>query len=294
MFTRTTLDRIEPARRAAAFNAVYENYLMPVALTDEQFRDHVTTHDVLASGSPVWLDDDGAVAALALLGVRGERGWIGGFGIAAAHRGRGLSHALTEETLANARTLGLQDVRLEVLVDNPRAIRSYETAGFVRTRDLRVLVRPGDAPALPVAALAITPVAVDRAIAIGAAFDRTAPCWQREPASLAHVNGLEGLAFGNEASPSAAALARRIGDGVRIGLFAARDGTAAAGALAALIARWPGAGITVVNEPEESPLQATYAACGFREVHRQHEMIRALAASKRTEAAGDAAGAALR
>jgi hypothetical protein len=61
-----------------------------------------------------------------------------------------------------------------------------------------------------------------------------------------------------------------------------------------LIARWPGAGITVVNEPEESPLQATYAACGFREVHRQHEMIRALAASKRTEAAGDAAGAALR
>jgi RimJ/RimL family protein N-acetyltransferase len=294
MFTRISLDRLEPARRAPAFNAVYENYVMPVALTDEQFRDHVTTHDVLASASPVWLDDSGEVVALALLGVRGERGWIGGFGIASAHRGRGLSHALTEETLANARDLGLRDVRLEVLVDNPRAIHAYETGGFARTRDLRVLVRPGDAPPLPVAALPTTPVPLDRALAIAAAFDRTAPCWQREPASLAHVHGLEGLAFGNEASPSAAALARRVGDGLRIGLFAARDGTAAAGALAALAARWPGAGITVVNEPEESPLQATYAACGFREVHRQHEMLRALDAAVRPVAAATTAKAATR
>jgi GNAT superfamily N-acetyltransferase len=275
MFTRISLDRLDSARRAPAFNAVYENYVVPVALTDEQFRDHVTTHDVLASGSPVWLDEHGDVAALALLGVRGERGWIGGFGIASAHRGRGLSHALTEEAVGSARRLGLRDVRLEVLVDNPRAIRTYEAAGFTRTRDLRVLVRPGDAPPLPVAALPATPVDMDRAIAIAAAFDRTVPCWQREPASLAHVRGLEGLAFGNAETPSAAALVRAVGDGLRVGLFAARDGTAAAGALAALAARWPGFGLTVVNEPEESPLQATYAACGFREVHRQHEMMRA-------------------
>ena len=106
----TTLATLDAASLTSAFNLVYTEYVVPLSMSDTQLAQHVIDNDIGLAHSPLWLAADGAVVALAALGVRGERGWIGGFGVAPAWRGQGLSHQLTAATLAVARDLNLRTV----------------------------------------------------------------------------------------------------------------------------------------------------------------------------------------
>src|SRR4051812_17071986 len=125
---RTTLATLTPAQLAEAFNVVYADYVTAFVVDAGWAEYYVATKDIIPEASPLWLDATGAVIALAALGVRGARGWVGGFGVAPAHRGTGMSHALIDAFLESARQQGLAAVSLEVLVNNPRAIRTYERA----------------------------------------------------------------------------------------------------------------------------------------------------------------------
>src|SRR4051794_36292166 len=135
----TTLATLSPAELAAAFNTVYTDYVVPFVVNEAWARQHVAANSIALEHSPLWLDDSGALVALAALGVRGERGWVGGFGVAPDYRGQGLSRQLARATLDRARQASLRRVQLEVITSNARAIRTYERAGFVRTRDLLIL-----------------------------------------------------------------------------------------------------------------------------------------------------------
>ncbi len=146
-----------------AWNAAYDGYFVPMRRTAEDLRAHVRVGSIDLRRSIVWLEDDRPVA-LSLLGVRpagtpaaavssdadgaaGSRGWVGGFGVAPSHRGRGLAGPLIEEQLVVARSTGVRHVVLEVLEQN-WARRVYERAGFAITR--RLLVLTGTlAPASP-------------------------------------------------------------------------------------------------------------------------------------------------
>jgi ribosomal protein S18 acetylase RimI-like enzyme len=55
-----------------------------------------------------------------------------GMGIMAAHRGQGQGRRLIERTLQHAQDKGIYRVVLEAREDNHRAIRLYESVGFVR------------------------------------------------------------------------------------------------------------------------------------------------------------------
>src|SRR5205085_1520052 len=103
-----------------------------------------------------------------LLGVRGDRGWIGGLGVVPAARRRGLGRALMEAVLAEAPP----EVTLEVIEQNEAAIRLYEDLGFERVRLLEVWSLDAEVQASDVRVAEPSP-----------AGERDLP-WQRADASL--------------------------------------------------------------------------------------------------------------
>ena len=105
----TTLAALDDEARRDAFNRVYEGYLVPLRLTTAQVTRHFEVNDIALAHSPVWLNEDGAPLALAALGLRGERGWVGGFGVAPLARGQGLGRRLIAATLVEAGAHGRAD-----------------------------------------------------------------------------------------------------------------------------------------------------------------------------------------
>jgi len=276
MLTQTHVGTLDPDALGAAFLRVYENYVVPVQMTPEWLQSHLTTNDVDREDSPLWLDPQGEAAALGLLGVRGRRGWIGGFGVAVAHRGQGLSRSLARDMLERAARRGLAQVQLEVITQNTLAIRTYKSAGFSTRRDLLVYVRPPDAPAPGADASAVRDADAD--VVLGAAVeargDHALPgvCWQREPASMLGRGGLQALQLGT-AGDDAFLIYGASPAGVRVAALYAENADEVRTLVAALVERLPGKPCTMLNEPEESPYREALESLGFAERLRQHEMV---------------------
>jgi ribosomal protein S18 acetylase RimI-like enzyme len=281
MLQMTSVASLDPEALAAAFLRVYENYVVPVQMTPEWLANHIVVNDIDRDDSPLWLDGRGEVAALGLLGVRGARGWIGGFGVAAAHRGQGLARLLARDMLERAARRGLREVQLEVITKNPLAIRTYFGAGFDVRRDLLVYVRPAEAPAPSAVAAAVEDAGADAvlgaAVAARGAEALPGACWQREPASLLGRGGLSALAIG-PAGRDAFLLYAASPAGVRIAAWSVRSGADLGALIAALAARHPGLPFTLLNEPEDSPWRSALESLGFTERLRQHEMVAGIAA----------------
>jgi hypothetical protein len=232
---------------------------------------HVALNDIALPESPFWRAEDGAIVGMAMLGVRGERGWIGGFGIAAPYRGRGLSHQLIEDVIERARRLGLAGLQLEVITTNHGAIRVYERAGFVHRRDLLILARGPDASTLEVDTTVVRTADPARLIAYRPA-GASAPAWQREAPSLGSPSSLEGLVVGVPEAPLALVLSRSTGDAARVADLAAVDQESALAVLSALIERHAGSPLTILNEPEGAATLPALFDLGWREIMRQHEL----------------------
>ncbi|MFN8541071.1 MAG: hypothetical protein U0232_26760 [Thermomicrobiales bacterium] len=162
------------------------------------------------------------------------------------------------------------EVQLEVIAGNTRAIRTYERAGFVRTRDLRILARPDNA-LTPELGGDVIAAATEQPLPHGARLRATrSRAWQRESASLAHLTGLSGPATDSAAAPTAYLLYRA---GDECGSLTSprrrsnwrharrRAGEAIAGAHVAYRQR--------AGEPD---LRRARSALGWRETLRQHEM----------------------
>ena len=80
------------------------------------------------------------------LAIEGEVARTGRVCIDPARRGQGLAHVLIGLALEQARSLGASEMRLNVIVGNDAAIRTYERAGFTTIPrsdrpDVRVMSR---------------------------------------------------------------------------------------------------------------------------------------------------------
>jgi ribosomal protein S18 acetylase RimI-like enzyme len=274
---QTTLATLDSTSLTAAFNTVYTDYVVPLSMTEPQLAQHVANNDIDLEHSPLWLAEDGRVVGLAALGVRGARGWIGGFGVAPQWRGQGLSHQFTVATLTVARELGLRTVQLEVITTNPRAIRAYQRGGFAITRDLRILVHAADAPP-PTAPRSAHVVEADaRALLRRELADRPVPPpWQREPVALARGADPLALALGSSAAPRAWLIYSLGAQSVTIGELVAGDAADAHTLLGALAYDYPGRTVSLLNEPADDPTNGVFDALGFNEILRQHEMLATL------------------
>ncbi len=122
-------DRFSDAELATLFTRGYEGYYVPVDVDESVLRFMIDSWDLDLTRSRVAPD-----VGLCNLGVRGDRGWIGGIAVVPAHRRQGVGRALLEAVLEVAPPV----VTLEVLEQNEPAIRLYENLGFERTRVLEV------------------------------------------------------------------------------------------------------------------------------------------------------------
>lgn len=174
---QTTFEKADKATITAAFTAAYTGYFYPLAFSEESTANYIHVHDI-APVSPLWMRD-GRPVAVGALGIRGERAWVGAFGIAPEYRGKGLAQGMFGEIVRLAKKHGAKRMSLEVLKQNARARAIYERAGFKHARTLVSLdgtvpvADAGTACEAPVRSLIARPVA-----------DAPQPCWQREMRSL--------------------------------------------------------------------------------------------------------------
>jgi len=256
---------------AELFTRSFEQYFYPGAVTAADLARRVRVEQIDLWRSPV-LVVDGEPAGLALLGLRGTRAWCGGFGVVLARRGRGLSHRLTGALIEYARAAGAEQLSLEVLTRNERAIRAYSRAGFRTVRDLRILEwrRPADAP--PPDAPPAVEAAPEVLLRSFGRLHPVRPAWQRDLASLLVRDSLSGLALGPAHAPRAYALLQAGADGsARLMDLGAESAGDAQELLAALQARYTS--LISVNEPTDAPATPAFDAAGFAEADRQHEMV---------------------
>jgi len=232
---------------AHVFARGYENYVVPFHMDAETLADVVPRWDIDLDRSRVAFDDEGAVG-LANLGVRGERGWIGGIGVVPEARRRGIGRVLLEAVLAEAPG----EVTLEVIEQNEAARALYEQVGFVARERM-----------LEVWSLSEAVAAVEAREVEPRPLGQPGLPWQREDASLPDD-------FERIEVDGGAAVFRVVKGTVGIGQLAARDADVARDLLCALRAR--GERVSYVNVPEGDPASQALRELGGTLDLRQYEM----------------------
>jgi len=250
----------------ALWNAAYAGYLVPLAFDEVMLRRHIRRSGLDLDRSLAGFEGE-VPFGLSLAAFRGERAWIGGFGIAESHRRRGLATTLMQAHLERLAAGGAAQAWLEVIDRNP-AREVYRRCGFAETRVLAMHEgRPeaGEAgETLDVAELA----------ARHAALNPVRPTWRRDLPTLRDSIERDGAVIVGTAGAYAVAGVQ----GERLFVFdaAAADSGAARRLLGALAARWPEMVVRLVDEPAGSPLSAACEAAGFSNPLKQVEMTRPL------------------
>ncbi|MCY1515963.1 hypothetical protein D9M68_505680 [compost metagenome] len=255
----------------ALWNRSYEDYFVPIAFDRAMFERHVRRAQADLGLSRV-IVAEGEACGLSLVGRRGPRAYLAGFGIASAQRRRGLAKQLIEVQLRDLAAAGIAQVQLEVIEQNP-ARQLYRQAGFIETRTLEVLEGSFE----PRADAASTAPGTDALAALHAACAAVSrPTWRREwptvQGALAHDGAVAlGAATGGYAIllPPALPLHMLLD-------AAAPDEASAHALLDALAQARPGARWRLVDEPEGSPMHRALAARGATVVIRQIEMTATL------------------
>jgi GNAT superfamily N-acetyltransferase len=275
------------------FTRSFENYFYPGTTTTAILSARVRTEQIDLHRSLVMRVGEDPVG-IALLGLRGDRAWCGGFGVTLAFRGRGLAHELVTAMLDQARQAGARGCGLEVLTRNQRAINTYTRAGFQRARDLLVLEWRHPQMLTEFAASSedpqldgqvgqnlrqqkdsnTLPLTVQQPSALleyFATLHHVPAAWQRDLPALLVRGGMHGLALMHQGRPHAYAILTPTPDnGARVEDVGAADVELAARLLSSLQTHY--ARLTSVNEPADSMLMPAFEAAGFSELDRQHEM----------------------
>ena len=274
-FTVQTAADLSIDELAEAMNSVYQGYVMPIQVNGDWMATHVEANDIRLDASPVWRED-GRIVGMALVGVRGERSWIGGFGIVPEWRGKRLAGPLLDATLAAALATGASTIQLEVITTNAAAIYVYKRGGFVVTREVGVYQRDphqaavADEPSSVVEAADSSVVLSNRKRLGGSPL-----AWQRESSVSAATTNMEALTStsGNECGYIVWKSGPR---GVQVVDIGGTDATTIGAVIAAASERHPDQPMSLLNEAIDGPTTQALRADGWREIVRQLEMERPL------------------
>ncbi len=126
----------------AAFTEAFSDYVIPFALTETQFRNHINLNAVDLTRTVGSLDN-GRLVGFTLNGFGDWNGrptaYDAGTGVIPAYRRRGLSRAMFDMMTPIFRASGIEQFLLEVVTTNSGAIDLYEKLGFVAVRRLALL-----------------------------------------------------------------------------------------------------------------------------------------------------------
>jgi ribosomal protein S18 acetylase RimI-like enzyme len=260
---RETFAQAAAGAGASALNRVFERYPNPITFSSEQLHLHMTYNDVDPQASPLWYDDEGNVLAAALLAIRGRRGWIGGFGVAPEHRGRGYAIELLNTLKETARARGLTSIQLEVLTNNTPAFNAYRAAGFEVARKLLSFERLVENGRKPLNFVTSIP---DDFIDLP---DPTPPSWQRERQTLR--NGAVSTAVSDGSHTYALfRFNQQVGQVLKIG---APNAGALNDLAHAIAAGREFQSILLLNEPKDSPIAEYAKAADWTATFTQYEMV---------------------
>lgn len=200
-FVLDATGQMSAASLAEAFNASFEGYYVPVQHTTTGFAEFCRLNSLNIGRSVVMRHRDGRLAGLTMLGIRGWRGWCGGFGLVPAFRGQGLARLLMGGLVEQAQQLELHTLQLEVFTQNTPAIKTYQQAGFNSSRELVILSAPATQmlPELKtdaVARIEISEVEPEEGLRLLARLEPESggePCWQREEVALGQTHRLRSI-----------------------------------------------------------------------------------------------------
>ncbi|HEY7355835.1 MAG TPA: GNAT family N-acetyltransferase, partial [Ktedonobacterales bacterium] len=252
---------------AEMHNVGFSGYFFPMTITAEQSAGFWQVYQINAAYCVVMHDEQGAFVGMARMGVRGLRGWCGGFGIVPEFRGSGASKLLAAQMVQAARESGLTTLQLEALTQNVKAIKLYEGVGFVATR--RLVIAQAASNVLRAAASALQVQAVPLNALMPRLYEGPQPDWEREPASILALRA-EAVAAPGADGQLSGVIFRRSGDNVQM-LAAVLQSDLSNADLAALLCAAAGDAtwVQLFNEPEDSPLLARCRDLGFAETVSQ-------------------------
>lgn len=129
-----------------AFIDAFSDYVIPFALTETQFHNHINLNAVDLDRTVGCLEEDKLIA----FSLNGFGEWHGkstvydaGTGVIPDFRRQGISNAMFEMMLPIFRNQGIEQWLLEVITTNSAALSLYEKLGFDTTRELAVLQLEG-------------------------------------------------------------------------------------------------------------------------------------------------------
>lgn len=124
---------------ATVFGKAFEDYAVPMQLTEEQMTNKINAESIDLSIS-VGAFDNGDLCGFILFGLDDVDGiktmWDGGTGVLPEYRGQQLTQQMFEYILPIVKKEGVKRILLEVLEGNQSAYRIYESLGFSTTRKL--------------------------------------------------------------------------------------------------------------------------------------------------------------
>lgn len=134
-----------------AFIEAFSDYLIPFALTEDQFRNHISLNAVDLERT-VGCEENGKLIGFSLNGFGTWNGrstvYDAGTGVIPSRRRRGVSREMFEMMLPAFARAGIEQFLLEVITTNEPAITLYEKLGFRRLREVALLQREQRLPAV--------------------------------------------------------------------------------------------------------------------------------------------------
>jgi len=268
-------DRYSIEQLSRLITRVYTGYAVPIDVDVTSLESMIAAYDIQLAASRVGVQG-GEPVAIALLGVRERRGWIGGMGVAPEVRGERAGLAVTRAVLGSARRMRLKSIDLEVLTENLPAIRIYESLGFRRRRILDVWLRDSSATFPMPPQHEVQPQDVDACLAAFDDLHVVAPPWQRDlPVLRRAAPSLHTLGTTDGGRLTSYLLYRM--DGPRVTILDAaaaprRRTQAIEALLRALIRERAGNVVRFVNLPQDDPASEAMHRVGAEVERQQHEM----------------------
>lgn len=182
---------------AAAINAGFEGYVVPMHLTVEQYERRFRAEHLDPLASTIWFAGDAPVI-LSLICRRGRDSRMAAFGVASALRSQGLAKPAVASAVDEARARGDRRMVLEVIEGNTHAIKLYESCGFVTMRKLEGY--EWSPPAAQHAAVNVHEIDIATGALMMSHFSDQNLTWQLSPAThWGHVSPIQAFALGDTA-----------------------------------------------------------------------------------------------
>jgi ribosomal protein S18 acetylase RimI-like enzyme len=123
--------------QAAAFNAAFEGYVGGTfELNAASLASFISLQGIDLSYSRFARDENGQLVGFGFINKTGSVSRLAGMGTIASARRSGVANGLLAAVLSDASERGESVVILEVIEQNPPALKLYESAGFVRVTRL--------------------------------------------------------------------------------------------------------------------------------------------------------------